>query len=202
MALVPLMAGCGIQILSYTTTAYGGAKEWYWVSQMVFVTLLGSVVLDFMIRPLLKTKVRFAVQYVSVAACLLLAYRFGAQVVKIMPYNFFPPERPYMDVLPYLEENTPPGSIIGMTGGGNVGYFIHDRTIVNMDGLINSNEYFHALQNGEAPAYLRQHGMTIVFASPRLLELPPYFGQFTPYLENFSEYGGKGLLYLLEKPKY
>ncbi|MBK9601312.1 MAG: hypothetical protein IPO36_05615 [Anaerolineales bacterium] len=202
MALVPLMAGCGIQILSYTTTAYGGAKEWYWVSQMVFVTLLGSVVLDFMIRPLLRTKVRFAVQYVSVAACLLLAYRFGAQVVKIMPYNFFPPERPYMDVLPYLEENTPPGSIIGMTGGGNVGYFIHDRTIVNMDGLINSNEYFHALQNGEAPAYLRQHGMTIVFASPRLLELPPYFGQFTPYLENFSEYGGKGLLYLLEKPKY
>ncbi|HMZ41721.1 MAG TPA: hypothetical protein PLI15_01620 [Anaerolineales bacterium] len=202
MALLPLMAGCGIQILAYTTTAYGGAKEWYWVSQMVFVTLLGSAVLDFLIRPLLRTKAQLAIQYVSAAACLLLAYRFGAQVVKIMPYNFFPPERPYMDVLPYLEENTPPGSIIGMTGGGNVGYFIHDRTIVNMDGLINSYEYFHALQNGEAPAYLREHGMTIVFASPRLLELPPYFGQFNPYLESYSEYGGKGLLYLLDKPKY
>ena len=96
-----------------------------------------------------------------------------------------------MEVLPYLEENTPPGSIIGMTGGGNAGYFIHDRTIVNMDGLINSYDYFHALQNGEAPIYLRQHGMTIIFANPRLLAFPPYNGQFAPYLENYSEYGGK-----------
>lgn len=203
MALIPLMAGCGIQILSYTTTAYGGAKEWYWISQMIFVTLLGSVILDFMIRPLQKIKnMRPVVQYAAIALSLILAYNFGKQVVKIMPYNFFPPERPYMDVLPYLEENTPPGSVIGMTGGGNVGYFIHDRTIVNMDGLINSNEYFHALQNGEAPVYLQQHGMKIIFASPRLLELPPYFGQFNPYLESYSEYGGKGLLYLLDKPKY
>ena len=119
-----------------------------------------------------------------------------------MPYNYFPADRPYMEVLPYLEENTPPGSIIGMTGGGIVGYFIHDRTIVNMDGLINSNDYFHALQNGEAPAYLYQHGVKIIFASPRLLTLPPYNGQFAPYLESYSEYGGKGLLYLLEEPKY
>ena len=47
MALIPLAAGCGIQILSYTTTAYGGVKEWYWVSQMVLVTLAGSVLLDY-----------------------------------------------------------------------------------------------------------------------------------------------------------
>lgn len=203
MALLPLMAGCGIQILAYTTTAYGGAKEWYWVSQMIFITLLGSVVLDFIIRPLLKTKnMRVAIESISIALGLILAYRFGAQIVSIMPYNYFPPDRPYMEVLPYLEANTPPGSVIGMTGGGNVGYFIHDRAIVNMDGLINSNEYFHALQNGEAPAYLRERGMTIIFASPRLLELPPYFGQFNPYLESYSEYGGKALLYLLDKPKY
>jgi hypothetical protein len=107
-----------------------------------------------------------------------------------------------MEVLPYLEENTPPGAVIGMTGGGNVGYFIKDRTIVNMDGLINSYEYFHALQNGQAPVYLREHGMTIVFANPRLLGLPPYYGQFAPYFENYSQYGGKNLIYLLEEPKY
>ena len=59
-----------------------------------------------------------------------------------------------------------------MTGGGNVGYFIHDRTIVNMDGLINSNDYFHALQNKEAPTYLYQHGVQIIFANPQLLNFP------------------------------
>jgi hypothetical protein len=31
-----------------------------------------------------------------------------------------------------FEQHTPSGAIIGMTGGGNVGYFIHGRTIVNM----------------------------------------------------------------------
>ncbi len=88
-----------------------------------------------------------------------------------------------------------------MTGGGNVGYFIKDRTIVNMDGLINSNDYFHALQNKEAPIYLYQHGMQIIFANAQLLNIPPYYGQFAPYLERFDGYGGKGLYYLLEEPK-
>jgi hypothetical protein len=203
MALLPLVAGCGIQILSYTTTAYGGAKEWYWISEMILITLAGSILLDLALHPLQKSiNTRNIIQFASATICIVLAVNFGRHVVKIMPYNFFPADRPYMEVLPYLEENTLPDSIIGMTGGGNVGYFIHDRTIVNMDGLINSSEYFHALQNKNAPAYLRQHGVTIIFASPRLLELPPYFGQFNPYLESYSEYGGKGLLYLLENPKY
>jgi hypothetical protein len=50
--------------------------------------------------------------------------------------------------------------------------------------------------------YLREHGMTVIFANPRLLAIPPYFGQFAPYLERYSSYGGKDLLYLLEEPKY
>jgi hypothetical protein len=71
-----------------------------------------------------------------------------------------------------------------------------------MDGLINSYEYFQALKNKQAPVYLGEHGMTIVFANPRLLGLPPYYGQFAPYFENYSQYGGKNLIYLLEEPKY
>lgn len=203
MALIPLAAGCGIQILSYTTTAYGGIKEWYWVSQMILITLAGSVLLDLLLRPLQKIKTtRVLLEFASTMLGIFLAYNFYVQVVSTMPYNFFPADRPYMEVLPYLEENTPRGSVIGMTGGGNVGYFIHDRTIVNMDGLINSADYFHALQNGEAPAYLSQRGVDIIFASSGLLALPPYYAQFDPYLEQFSVYGGKGLFYLLKEPKY
>jgi hypothetical protein len=114
----------------------------------------------------------------------------------------FPADAPYMDVLVFLEENTPPGSIIGMTGGGNNGYFIKDRTVVNMDGLINSPEYFQALKDGEAANFLTEQGMTIVFLNPRLLTYPPYFGQFEAYLFRFNNYGGKDLLYLLPEPKY
>ncbi|MBI5953983.1 MAG: hypothetical protein HY865_20195 [Chloroflexi bacterium] len=203
MALIPLMAGCGIQILSYTATAYGGAKEWYWVSEMILAILAGGLLLDLLLRPLRRVKfVRLTFEIAAVALSVFWAYQFAVDVKSVMRYNYFPSDRPFMEVLPYLEENTRPGAVIGMTGGGNVGYFIHDRTIVNMDGLINSYDYFRALQNKEAAVYLRQRGITIVFASPRLLGFPPYYGQFAPYFENFSQYGGKNLMYLLEEPKY
>ena len=212
MALIPLVAGSAIQILSYSTTAYGGVKEWYWVSQMIFETLIGSLLLDLILSPLqrlpwrvLHGKIkasRLVLESASIGFCIFMIYSFGYYVVSTMHYNYFPADRPYLEVLPYIEQNTQPGDIIGMTGGGNAGYFIHNRTIVNMDGLINSNEYFHALQNGTAATFLRKRKVTIIFASPRLLELPPYNGQFTRYLENYSEYGGKNLMYLLEEPKY
>ena len=203
MALIPLGVGCGIQLLSYSATAYGGAKEWYWAGQMILVVLAGGLTIDLILRPLQKIKVaRITFELASVFLGIFLAIQFGDFVRTVMRYNYFPKDRPYMEVLPFLEQNTSPGSIIGMTGGGNVGYFIHDRTIVNMDGLINSNDYFHALQNKEAPAYLYQHGVQVIFANAQLLTVPPYYGQFAPYLERYNSYGGKGLLFLLEKPKY
>lgn len=203
LSIFPLIAGCGIQVLSYTATAYGGAKEWYWTSQMILLTLIFSIVIHFIIKPLQKNKnIRLILEFTCYLIAIYSAYQFWKPIQSVMVHNYFPKDKPYMEVVDYLEQNTPTGSVIGMTGGGNVGYFIKDRTIVNMDGLINSYEYFYALQNGEAPAYLREHEMTIVFANPRLLEIPPYFGQFAPYLERYNSYGGKDLLYLLEEPKY
>lgn len=203
MTLIPLIAGSGIQVLSYSASSYGGAKEWYWVGQMVLVTLAGSFFIDLILKPLQKIKItRLTLEITAVLAGAYFAYNLGNYVVTVMRHDYFPANRPYMEVLDYLEKNTPPGSIIGMTGGGNVGYFIRERTIVNMDGLINSYEYFQALQNGEASTFLYQQGMTIIFANPQLLAVPPYYGQFAPYLERYSSYGGKGLFYLLEEPKY
>jgi hypothetical protein len=203
MALLPLIAGCGIHTLSYTASAYGGAKEWYWISQMVLVVLVESILLQLVLNPI--QKIRFAPLMLKGMAIIIGVVLAGRQIdyfTSVMLYNYFPPDRPYMEVLPYLEENTPPGSIIGMTGGGNVGYFIKDRTIVNMDGLINSHEYFLALKARNAPAYLREHEMQIIFASSNLLEYPPYYGQFAPYLQAYNVYGGKSLMYLLDEPKY
>lgn len=215
LALVPLVAACGIQILSYTATAYGGAKEWYWISQMIFLTVGGSLLIDLLLRPFQRlleyglsrmvtgkiSYARLGLEVVSIAIAFSMAYQFNSYVKTVMLHNYFPDDRPFMDVLPFLESNTAPGSVIGMTGGGNVGYFIKDRTITNMDGLINSNDYFHALQNKEAPDFLHKQGVDILFVNAQLLNVPPYYGQFLPYLERYNSYGGKGLFYLLKEPK-
>ncbi|MBL8062374.1 MAG: hypothetical protein JNK32_05100 [Anaerolineales bacterium] len=203
LGLIPLLAGSVIHILSYTATSYGGAKEWYWVSQMVLLTLTMSIAIDLILRPLQRnTFVNYALVFVAFLYGANSANNFWRFIDYAMPHGVFPANRPYMEVVAYMEATTLPGEIIGMTGGGNVGYFIKDRTIVNMDGLINSYEYFHVLQEGNAALYLRGRGMTSIFANPRLLALPPYYGQFAPYLERYSSYGGKDLLYLLEEPKY
>jgi hypothetical protein len=81
-----------------------------------------------------------------------------------------------------------------MTGGGNVGYFIQDRTIINMDGLINSYDYFRALQSGKAADYLAGNSMDYIFANPDLLEGAPYRGQFTGKYQIIDRFGGKVIM--------
>lgn len=203
LGFVPLLAGSFIHILSYSATSYGGAKEWYWGSQMILMVFSISLALDLILKPLRRLQYTNLILIgVAVYYGVSSADRFKLMIQYVMEHGRYEPDRPYMEVIAYIEENTSPGEIIGLTGGGNIGYFINDRTIVNMDGLINSYEYFHILQDGGAAPYLRQQGMTVIFANPRLLALPPYYGQFAPYLERYSSYGGKDLLYLLEEPKY
>jgi hypothetical protein len=75
----------------------------------------------------------------------------------------------------FIESSTEPGSVVGSTGGGSIAYFIQDRTVVNMDGLINSPEYFEALQNGQAGKFLDQMGLKYVFGTQYvLIESDPY----------------------------
>jgi len=203
LGFIPLLAGSFIHILSYSATSYGGAKEWYWGSQMILLVFSISLALDLILKPLRRSQyINLLLIAVAVFYGVKSADRFKLVIEYVMPHGRYEPDRPYMEVIAYIEKNTSPGEIIGMTGGGNIGYFIKDRTIVNMDGLINSYEYFHILQEGQAATYLHEQGMTVIFANPRLLALPPYYGQFAPYLVRYSSYGGKDLLYLLEEPKY
>ena len=113
------------------------------------------------------------------------------------PYGQTPPNAPFMDLIPFLETRTKPGDLIGMTGGGNVGYLIHNRTIVNMDGLVNSSRYFQALKNGTGADYLYNSGVRYIFANPDLLNSLPYRGQYSNRLEPLVSWGGKDLMRLL-----
>ncbi|NOY98760.1 MAG: hypothetical protein GXP40_06100, partial [Chloroflexi bacterium] len=197
LGLLPLLVGAELQVIYYNSLGYSAAKEWYWVSQMIFVILLGSLLLDILLQAIRRRApaARVLIWAATALAVIYLAQNFTKSIVQRMPYGTEKAGQPYMDVLPLLEENTEPGSLIGMTGGGNVGYFIHERTIVNMDGLINSKDYFQALQNGYADDYLEEIGLDYVFANPAILDGGPYRGQFVDRLGTaIATYGKKGLM--------
>jgi hypothetical protein len=131
-----------------------------------------------------------------------MGYSYFTIIHYVMPHGKWSPDDPYIDIIPFLETNTEPGSLIGITGGGTAGYFVHDRTIINMDGLINSYPYFQALQEFKAAEYLAAEGLNYILARPYILNIQPYAKQFNPYLERtVHSYYGKDLLRFRSVPE-
>ncbi len=196
ISLIPLLSSAWLQILYYSMFGYAAHKEWYWISQLVITVLTFSLIFGILYTLIRKIPYRHAIAWALAAYVgVSLGAAFWKDMRETMPYNAWEPGTPYMDIVPLLEKHTEPGSLIGMTGGGNVGYFIHDRAIVNMDGLINSYPYFQALQTRQGGQYLRNIGLDYVLANPVILDQQPYKGQFNEYLEPLNiYYGGKDLM--------
>lgn len=202
LGMVPLFAGSMMQVLNYTALGYAGVKEWYWVSQYLIQFFAAVLIADVFLQPLLRRIRKPQVDAaLAMAVGLFLAGNFATNMNSLMPHMNRVDDHAYLDTAIFLEEYTPPGAVIGMTGGGNVGYFIHDRTIVNMDGLINSNAYFQALQSGQAAEYLERMGLDYVFANPEIIDTNyPYRGQFEARLGRGVRYGGKLLMPFFATP--
>jgi hypothetical protein len=196
LSLIPLLSSAWLQILYYSMLGYAAHKEWYWVSQLVITVLTFSLMLGILYTLIRKIPYRQTIAWALTAyAGISMGALFWRQIQITMPYHHWAPDTPYMDIVPLLEEHTEPGSIIGLTGGGNVGYFIHDRTVINMDGLINSYAYFRALQTRQGGQYLYNIGLDYVLANPVILDQQPYKGQFNEYLVPLNIfYGGKKLM--------
>lgn len=195
LALPVLVCGSIAQMFYYSGLGYAGAKDWYWVAQMIMLALFGSLIFDLVLRPLRRAQVgKIAVWALTTIVAIWFIYPFENNLIQRMPYRTVRADAPYMDVIPFLEANTEPGALIGMTGGGNVGYYIHDRVIVNMDGLINSYDYFLALKAGRADEYLAALGLDYIFSNPDILQNPPYNGQFDEWSLLIAQFGKKDLL--------
>ena len=196
LSLIPLFCASILQAVYYHSSGYSAYKEWYWITQRITAALLLCLIIGVFFS--LTRKIQFR-QYAAWALVLwfgvVMGQNYWAGIRVTMQYNRWSADTPMMEIATLLEAKTEPGSLIGFTGGGNVGYFIQDRAIVNMDGLINSEEYFKALQEGRAGEYLASIGLDYVLANPSILEHQPYDGQFDAYLTPTDIlYGGKRLM--------
>ncbi len=196
LSLLFLFAASGLQIFSYNAGGYAGVKEWYWAAQYILFILFCAVLIDFFAQHLLRLKGGAVFLWlVAISLSVLRADQFISRVNSTLSYRTNSVDTPYTEAVSFLEEHTPPSSLIGMTGGGNVGYFIHDRTIINMDGLINSPQYFKALQSQSADNFLADIGLDYIFANPDILNSVPYRSQFNNlYEKDIARFGGKVLI--------
>lgn len=177
MMIPALLIGCIIQITYYFATGYTHTRGWYWLAEMLTVVLCGSLVLDGLFTWLDQIRIKIKPSLILVVLVgLVLAINHFQFLGKFAPLNV-PDEKKayYVTEVREVESLTKPGSKIGMTGGGLMAYFIQDRTIVNLDGLINSVEYFNAMKSGKAAQFLDAIPLNYVFGKPyMLLESDPY----------------------------
>jgi hypothetical protein len=189
-----LLSSSVIQVLSYSAGGYAAMKEWYWITEPLLLVLAGGAAVWILARPLWKVPAGRLALWVMVGVySVWLAGSFAGAIVLRMPHGIQPAGAAYMDSAAFLEQNTPPGSLIGMTGGGNVGYYISGRTIINMDGLINSPAYFEALKKQAGSRYMESIGLDYIFANRTILAGTPYYGQYKTG-QRLGRFGGKVLI--------
>ena len=177
MLLPAMLIGCIIHITYYFATGYTHTRGWYWLAEMMTIILCGSLVLDGIFSAMDKAKHRLRFSFVlSFLFTIVLVIDHFQFITRFAPMNVSEERQAYyLAEVKELEFYTEPGSKIGMTGGGLIAYFIQDRTVVNLDGLINSVEYFNAMKNGKATEFLDAIPLNYAFGKPyMLLESDPY----------------------------
>jgi len=189
--LAPLYLGCFLQVLFYGASGYQNERPWYWVSEMIVIVLFGAVLVECLYHLIKKLNIpNWVLNSVIGILCLFVVAQFGAYVVQSFPLNVDAAhQEAYLTDIKQLEANTPPHAIIGSTGGGSVAYFINDRTIVNLDGLMNSYAYYQSMTTGKTPQFLDRMGLEYVYGSAYLItSSDPYIWIFKDRLTPVAGY--------------
>jgi len=189
-------AGAMCQIVSYMGTSYVNTRPWYWVQEMVLLVLLGGILFEAGLTVFSRLHMPGNIQQtIVVFFSLFLVYIYAADLISFVPYYVKPGrENLYLAGVVALEKETPKGAKIGSTGGGVIAYFIKDRTIINLDGLMNSTYYFHLLKQGKANQYMDEIGMQYLHGNKYMItNSDPYMGLFKNRVEFIKDVWGSGL---------
>ena len=119
--MIPVIfVGCILHITYYTSTGYSHTRDWYWVSEMLTLVLVGSLMLDGFFSWLdgLKTQIKLS-PILSGILALLVVFLNSSYLYKLAPFDSPDGDQSgYLDSIKELEFYTKPDSKIGMTGGG------------------------------------------------------------------------------------
>lgn len=190
-----VVVGSILQIGYYTTVGYQHTRSWYWVAEMIGIVLLGTLLLDILFNWLKQKQVmRIVSGIITTGLVVYICILHVRYIDNLVPMRVPPSiQAEYLRETRQLQELTGEGSLIGMTGGGNIAYFLENRTIINLDGLINSAEYFHALKTGTAREFLDDLPLDYVYGRAYVLLISdPYNQVFKDRLDEKNAINGVG----------
>ncbi len=190
LALLPLFTGALFHAMSYKSTGYIHVRGWYWIGEMILIILFLGILLTIfveMVEERSSGKIFTSIFTLLVSGALW--GEFSVSILQQFPLNGQVPHQYDLDgEVQFIRSQTDPGDVIGMTGGGLTAYFVPDRTILNLDGLINSADYFRKLQDGEITEYLVENDVKYIYGEELvLLDSDPYRWIFTDTLTELEK---------------
>jgi hypothetical protein len=192
LGLPPFFLGCFAQIVYYKASGSVAQQPWYWVVEMLLILLGLGLLLNAIwlsVAPHFKKRrsqrgAAFTLIALALSSLYFLAFVASAIRAPGDGSNHF-----YIDRAIWLQEHTEEGARVAITGAGNLAYFVQGRTIVNMDGLMNSHDYFLALKDGRGAQFLANEDVDYIFGNEYILtQTNPYAPMFQGHLEPYAIY--------------
>lgn len=184
------LIACLAQISYYKLGGSLAQQPWYWVAESLLLLIGLGLLLEGGRRWLLARwpglGARRGAAPAGLAAALILvshlAYIGAAIRAPGDGRNHFYLARPA-----WLISRTEEDAVVAITGAGNLGYFTEGRAIVNMDGLMNSYDYFRHLQAGTGAQYLAELGVDYIFGNEYIYsETNPYGPMLEGHLQLYA----------------
>ncbi len=158
-------------------------RPWYWTPERLAAAILAGWALSKLSQRIPASQ-RVKTAYLGTGMLLII---LGGWWLEAFPwYNAH--EHVYLHTARWVEAHTEKGAVIGAPGSGALGYFVHDRRVINLDGLISTPAYLHAWQEGKIVPYLHHLHVQYVFAGYWVKHMAPYKDTLAPYLVNLEQY--------------
>ena len=200
LAIIPLMTASIFRMLYFYISGYVHMRIWYWTVETFFVFFLISIVVVIGWEFVSKFRIT-RIMIGSTAGVIMLAtlFLFINNLTITYPWKVNPKlAEDYLVIPRMVEEQTKPGSVIGTPGGGSLSYFITDRVIVNLDGLMNSKEYFDGLRSSDTYEIMKRSNIQYIYANKyAVTESTPYAAIFNGRLTRIGKVFNK-LIYLYQ----
>jgi len=192
LGLLPFFLACLVQISYYKVAGSLAQQPWYWIPEMIFLLLALGLLLNVLLRVIARQLPQRALSAAPLLGNFLLAGLGLAFLVFIQSALRAPGDGSnqfYIHRARWLEANTETSARVAITGAGNLAYFTEARTIINMDGLMNTAAYLEAMQAGQGAEYLASLGVDYVFGNEYILtETNPYEPMLAGHLEPYATY--------------
>ncbi len=203
LGVLPLGSAVLFHVLYFYLSGYVHMRVWYWLveAMFVFVLLLSIIGVWYQMYPESRF-IRGMITFLIIGVAISAGNNLMNNILRKYPPKVSQEHaEDYRATVWLIEKFTPVNSIIATPGGGTLSYLVENRRIVNLDGLMNSPEYFEELKTFDTSEFMAKNNIQYVYANEiAVISSPPYAAIFANRLEPIGRVYGKTLYKYLPKP--